>query len=139
MTNEKPQVGIGVMIFKEGRVLMALRKGAHGDGEYAFPGGHLEYGESFETCARREVMEECGIEIENLRFLFVANVLAYMPQHFVHLTLTADWKNGEPAIKEPDRSGPWAWYALDALPEPLFELCRLSFDNVRSGQIYVDS
>ena len=44
---------------------------------YAFPGGHLEYMESFEQCARRETLEECGIEIERIRFQFVANVQTY--------------------------------------------------------------
>jgi 8-oxo-dGTP diphosphatase len=37
------KIGIGVMVFKDGKVLMARRKGSHGQGEYAFPGGHLEY------------------------------------------------------------------------------------------------
>ncbi|HOF50487.1 MAG TPA: hypothetical protein PLH22_02295 [Candidatus Colwellbacteria bacterium] len=35
----KPRVGIGVMIFKNGKVLLGKRKGSHGEGEYAFPGG----------------------------------------------------------------------------------------------------
>lgn len=65
--NDKINVGVGVMIFdKDGMILLGKRKGSHGAGEYSFPGGHLEYGESFEECAKREVMEECGIEIKNL-------------------------------------------------------------------------
>ncbi len=62
----KPKVGIGVMILKDGKVLLGKRKGSHGAGQYAFPGGHLEYMESFEDCARRETREECGIEIQNI-------------------------------------------------------------------------
>ena len=45
---ERPKVGVGVMVFKDGKILLAKRKGSHGAGEYAFPGGHLEFGESFE-------------------------------------------------------------------------------------------
>lgn len=52
--NLHPKVGIGVMIFKDGKVLLGKRKGSHGDGEYSFPGGHLNYMESFEDCAQRE-------------------------------------------------------------------------------------
>lgn len=139
MEQQRPKVGIGVMVFRDGKVLLAKRKNAHGAGEYAFPGGHLEHLESFESCARREVMEECGIEIDDVRFLLVANVTYYAPKHYVHLTLTAAWKNGEPVVKEPDKSEGWAWYALDALPLPLFEMCKLSVDSYKNGTVYYDA
>ena len=57
------RVGVGVMILKGGKVLLGKRKGSHGQGEYAFPGGHMEYLVGIEETARREVLEECGIEI----------------------------------------------------------------------------
>lgn len=138
MADGQTKVGIGVMIFKDGKVLMARRKGSHGAGEYAFPGGHLDYGEGFEECARREVLEECGIEIEAIRFLFVANVLRYKPKHYVHLTLTAAWKAGEPQLREPEKAEAWGWYALDALPQPLFEMCALSVESYKNGTVYYD-
>ena len=77
-----PKVGIGIMIFKKGKILLGKRKGSHGEGEYAFPGGHLEYMESTEEGALREIAEECGIKIKNLRFQFVANVRKYKPKHY---------------------------------------------------------
>ena len=40
---QKPRVGIGVMIFKDGKVLLGKRKASHGEGEWASPGGHLDY------------------------------------------------------------------------------------------------
>ncbi len=66
--NQKPKVGVGVMILRNDKVLFGKRRGSHGEGEFAFPGGHLEYMESFADCAKREVNEECGIEIDNIRF-----------------------------------------------------------------------
>src|SRR5919198_242482 len=110
-----PKVGVGVMIVKDGMVLLAERSGSHGAGEFAFPGGHLEYMESFEACAKRETQEECGIEIANIRFQFVANVTTYAPKHYVHIGLLADWQGGTPEVREPEASGPWAWYDVEHL------------------------
>lgn len=135
----KPKVGIGIMIFKKGKVLLAKRKGSHGEGEYSFPGGHLEFGESFEGCAKRETQEETGIEIENTGFLFLANIKKYAGKHYVHIGLIADWKNGEPKVLEPEKSENWDWHALDNLPEPMFEMCKLSFESYKTKQNYFDS
>ena len=139
MEDLQPRVGIGVMIFKDGQVLLGRRKGSHGAGEYAFPGGHLEHLESFEDCARREVQEECGVEVTNLRFQFVANVTTYAPKHYVHLGLIADWQRGEPEVLEPDACESWAWYDLTYPPAPLFEMVRLALESYRTGCSYYDA
>jgi 8-oxo-dGTP diphosphatase len=78
------RVGVGVMVLKDGEVLLGLRNGSHGAGEWAFPGGHLEYMETFEDCAKRETLEECGVEIQNIRFQLLANLRQYGPKHYVH-------------------------------------------------------
>jgi 8-oxo-dGTP diphosphatase len=138
MEHNQPQIGVGVMIVKDGLVLLGQRKGAHGASEYAFPGGHLEYMESFEQCARRETLEECGIEIQNIRFQFVANVNTYAPRHYVHVGLLADWQNGTPEALEPEASGTWQWYSLENLPQPLFEMARLAVESCKTGGNYYD-
>jgi len=136
--NKKPKVGVGIMILKEGKVLLGKRRGSHGEGEYAFPGGHLEYMESFEKCAKREVLEECGIEIDNIRFQFLANVVKYAPKHYVHIGLMADWKSGEVEVLEPEKCESWDWYDINELPEPIFEMAKLSINSYKSGKIYYD-
>ncbi len=136
---QQTRVGVGVMVFKDGKVLLGRRKNSHGDGEYAFPGGHLEYMETFEECARRETLEECGLEIENIRFLFLANVRQYAPKHYTHITVVADWKSGEPVVLEPDKRLEWAWFDVNNLPSPMFSLCTVSFESYLSGKNYYDS
>ena len=136
---QRPAVGVGVMIFRQDKVLLSMRKGAHGAGEYAFPGGHLEWMESFEKCARREVREECGLEIDNVQFQFLANVKTYAPRHYVHVGLTAEWLAGEPEVLEPKKSGEWKWYGLDELPANLFEMTLLAFESHRTGKNYFDA
>jgi len=134
----QPRTGIGVMIVKDGKVLLGLRKGSHGAGEYAFPGGHLEHMESFEDCARRETREECGLEIENIRFQFVANLQQYPPRHYVHIGLVADWKSGDPCAMEPEKCERWEWHDLDLLPDRLFAATSLAITAYRTGRTFYD-
>lgn len=134
----KPRVGIGVMILKDNKILLGKRKGSHGEGEFAFPGGHLEHLESFEQCAKREVKEECGIEIDNIKFQFLANLTKYNPKHYAHIGLIANWKEGEPQVLEPDKCENWGWFELDKLPELLFEPCRLAIKSYLTNQKYFD-
>jgi len=135
---QKPKVGVGVTIFKNGKILLGKRKGSHGAGEYSFPGGHLEYMESFEDCARREILEEAGIEIKNIRFQLLANIKKYAPKHYTHIGLIADWKNGEPKTLEPEKCEGWDWYDLNNLPQPIFEPCEMSIDSYKTGKNYYD-
>jgi len=60
---ENPKVGVGVIIVKDNKVLMQKRINAHGNGSWSFPGGHLEFNEELEDCAKRETLEEAGINI----------------------------------------------------------------------------
>lgn len=135
----RPKVGVGVMIFKDGKILLGERCGSHGENEYAFPGGHLEYLESFEACARRETMEECGIEIENVRFNIVSNVTKYAPKHFVDVEVIADWKSGEPVALEPHKCKGWDWYDIDNLPHPMFEMCERAVEGYKTNRNFFDA
>jgi 8-oxo-dGTP diphosphatase len=139
MQENMPKVGVGVMILRDGKVLLGKRKGSHGAGEYAFPGGHLEYMESFKACAERESSEECGVKITNVRFLYLANLQKYAPKHYVHIGLVADWKAGEPEVLEPEKCESWDWYDPDNLPNPIFETCRQSVECYRTGNNFIDA
>ena len=127
------------MIMKDGKVLLGKRKGSHGEGEYAWPGGHMEYMESFAECAKREVKEETGMEIENIRFLRLLNLKNYAPKHYVDIGLMVDWKSGEPQIMEPDCIEGWAWYSMDQLPEPLFSTIHTYIEAYKTGRSFWDA
>ncbi|HNA62172.1 MAG TPA: NUDIX domain-containing protein [Rhabdochlamydiaceae bacterium] len=62
-----PRIGVGCVVERDGMVLLGQRKGAHAEGFWAFPGGHLEFGETVEACARRELVEETGLTPCSLR------------------------------------------------------------------------
>ena len=133
------KVGIGVMVWKDGKILAGRRKNAHGVGELAWPGGHFEYMESFEECARREVREETGVEIENIRFLRVMNLKKYPPKHYVDIGLMADWKSGEPQVLEPDKVGSWGWYTPKEMQkETMFQTQPTYFEALETGKNFWD-
>ena len=138
-SERRPLVGIGVMIQKGGRVLLGKRKGSHGSGEYAWPGGHLEYMESIVACAKRETREETGLEITNVRFLRLVNLKQYAPKHYIDIGLVADWKSGEPCVREPKKIESWAWYDIDNLPRPLFGTIPSYIEAYRTGRNFWDN
>lgn len=117
-----PRVGVGVVVLREGRVLLGLRQGSHGAGTWALPGGHLEFGESVEQCAARETLEETGLVIEQVRpGPFTNDVMAAEDKHYVTLFVVADAVTGEPELREPQKCLRWAWFDWTDLPEPLFQ------------------
>lgn len=117
----RPKVGVGVFIKKDNKFLLGLRLNAHGEGTWCVPGGHLEFGESWEECATREVSEETGLLIENLRFVTVTNdIFEVERKHYVTIYVRSDWKGGIPKVLEPDKMIKWKWFSLRELPEPLF-------------------
>lgn len=134
----RPKVGVGVMVFKDGKVLLGKRKNSHGAGEYAWPGGHLEYMEGMENCARREVREETGIEIKNLRFLRVMNFKT-AEKHYADLSFIAEWELGEPKVLEPEKCEGWEWYEIDNLPQPLFGSIISSVEAYKTGKTFFDN
>ena len=133
---ERPKVGVGVMIWKDGKVLMGRRKNSHGDGEFSWPGGHLEHLESFEGCAMRETREEAGIEIQNVRFLRLMNMRAYAPKHYCDIGMIADWKGGEPRVMEPEKMDQWVWVDPAELPAKMFHTIPSYFEAMKTGRTY---
>lgn len=123
----RPKVGLSVFIRKDGKVLLMLRKGSHGSGTWAPPGGHLEYGESWEECAKREILEEVGVETSVLRFITATNdIFGDEGKHYITLFFVADWISGEARNLELDKCEKVDWFFWNELPEPLF-LCVRNF------------
>jgi len=140
MSNEREKIKacVGVMIFKDGKVLMGERKGSHGSGEYSFPGGHLEFGESFEECVKRETFEETGVKIKNIKFQCLSNIYKHSGRQDVLVSFIADWESGEDKIMEPEKCNSLNWYDLNNLPSPLFYPSEVLIDSYKTGKNYYD-
>lgn len=118
---ERPYVGVGVIVTKGNRVLLGKRKNSHGSGTWQFPGGHLELNETIEACARREVREETGLQIKDLRLgPYTNDIFAEEAKHYITLFVVAAYESGELRVREPEKCETWEWFAWPDLTQPLF-------------------
>jgi 8-oxo-dGTP diphosphatase len=62
-TEERPKIGVGLLVVKNNHVLLGKRRANHGDGEYSGPGGHFEHLESIEGAMLRELAEKAGPQL----------------------------------------------------------------------------
>lgn len=129
---ERPKVGVGVFVFKDGKVLLGKRKGAHGEGDWAPPGGHLEFGESVEDCAKRELIEETGLTALSIQTGIWSNDVIDGTKHYITLFAVVDQFEGEPELLEPQKCEEWQWFSVDALPSPLFLPAHSFFTQYKS-------
>ena len=117
----RPHVGVGVLIIQDHKILLGIRKSSHGIGMWAPPGGHMEFGESFEECAAREVLEETGLVIKNPLFYDLTNdIFEKEHKHYITIFVMVHEFEGEVELREPDICAGWEWIDINALPENLF-------------------
>ena len=126
----RPSVGLAVLVFNEGKVLLGKRKNAHGAGLWATPGGHLEWNESFEECALRELEEETGSKGKGVQVVSVSNnVMKEDDNHCVAVLVQVEEFEGTLEVREPDKCEFWEWIEWDLLPLNLFFSLRNLVDS----------
>ena len=113
------QVGVGVIVqeaVSSTRFLVARRKGKHGFGQLSAPGGHLEVGESFVDCAKREVMEETNLAIEDIKYQTTLNTIFSPSKHYVTIIMKGVASNPA-SLKnmEPEKSEDWEWIEKETI------------------------
>ena len=133
--SSRPLVGVGVVFVRDGRVFLARRRSALGGGSWGSAGGHLEFGETLEECARREAKEELGVEVGELRYLCVSNIVAY-GRHYLDVEFLGDIGSQEPRLMEPNAFDGSGWFPLQSPPEPLFQAMHYALDSLRTGRQY---
>ncbi|KAI3319717.1 nudix domain-containing protein [Xylariaceae sp. AK1471] len=116
-----PRVGVAAMICNaKGELITGKRAGSHGAGSWAFPGGHLEMGESFFTCAERETLEETGLRVKATKVVAVTNdVFDASSKHYVTMFVQCVMEDADaqPQTLEPDKCEGWYWKGWDELKQ----------------------
>ena len=133
--SSRPLVGVGVVFVREGNVFLARRKGSLGGGSWGSAGGHLEFGETLEECARREALEEFGVEVADLRLLCLSNIVAY-GRHYVDVEFLGEIGDQEPLLMEPEAFDGSGWFPLTSLPDPVFRAMGYATDSLLTGRQY---
>ena len=99
------------LVWREGELLLA--RGSHFvKGMYSALAGFVEAGESLEECVLREVHEEVGVQVADLRYY---GSQSWPFPHSLMVAYTARWTGGE-IVPQPGEIEHAAWFAIDELP-----------------------
>ena len=98
---KRPLVGVGALIFRRGRILMAQRGKEPLKGWWSLPGGALETGELLDHAVRREVLEETSLVVEPLRVFeiferIMKDAAGQVEYHYVLIDYVCRVIGGEP-------------------------------------------
>ena len=120
-SNTRPVIGVGVMVWRNKQLLLGERLDKKQLNCWQFPGGHLENDESVIACARREVLEETGIKVKNLRHLgYTDEQFEVAHKNYITLLVSCEYDSGEAEALEPEKCRRWQWFDYRRLPSPLF-------------------
>lgn len=115
------------------KVLLGKRKNCFGAGSWGLPGGHLEFGESFEEAIAREMLEETGLVAQKIKVFGAFNTAILPDSHHVQIGCLVEAYEGVPYIAEADKCDALDFYDLDALPEPIFFSSQPILDRFRKN------
>jgi 8-oxo-dGTP diphosphatase len=118
----RPLIGVGVLVWREKKLLLGERITENQSNCWQFPGGCLESGESVIECAQREVLEETSLRVKGLRhFAFTDKAFDAGKHEYITLLVSCEYSSGEAEALEADKCAGWQWFDYRELPTPLFE------------------
>ncbi|MBP6819245.1 NUDIX hydrolase [Ferrovibrio sp. MS7] len=115
-----PIVGLGAVVWHEGKVLMIRRGQPPRQGLWSLPGGGQLLGETVEQGIRRELLEETGVEIDLLGLVAVIDSVQRDTEgrvlyHYTIIDYAARWRSGDTVAG--DDAAEAAWFTPKELEE----------------------
>lgn len=111
---DRPLVGVGVVVIRDGRVLLVRRGKPPGKGSWAIPGGLVKLGETLRKAAEREIAEETGLHIKAGEPVYTFDIVhrdrqGRVQYHYVIVDLRAEYVSGQ--IRPADDVDDAGWFA----------------------------
>lgn len=121
-----------IVLSSENKVLLGKRKMGYKPGHYALPGGRRRSRETLRECIEREIREETGLQVIDLRTVSISfnRYEDGHPECWSVGALITEFK-GQVTLREPEKCEGWNWYDLNALPQPLFRPSQIVIDDYR--------
>jgi 8-oxo-dGTP diphosphatase len=115
---DAPRPAVGAVVFKGDAVLLVQRANPPSRGMWSIPGGRVRLGETLQTAAEREILEETGVVIRANAPVLAFDVIQKddrggVKYHYVIVDLAADYVSGEP--KAGDDAADARWITADEL------------------------
>jgi 8-oxo-dGTP diphosphatase len=143
-------IGCEAFIKKENQILLGLRKNCFGAGNWALPGGHLEFGEKLVEGIIRELQEEIGITfleqdcklvsiVDDIRIIENSETeteKTVVDKHYIHMSFEIKYSNQKIINMETDKCEEWRFFHIDNLPENFFEPHKNIMKNYINGKLY---
>jgi len=103
---------------------------------YSVLAGFVEPGESLEECVKREIVEEVGIEVENIQYFGSQN---WPFPHSLMIGFTADYLRGEISIDN-DEIVDAGWFSVQELPKlpGSYSIARIMIDHFCNNSLSAD-
>ena len=133
----RPMVGVGAVVWRDGAVLLERRGQPPAQGSWALPGGLVDVGETLEEAVRREVREECGIEVVVGPLLGAFEPIqrdedGRIRYHYVVIDYLVTYSGGDLVVG--DDAAELCWVSVDDLDAyPLMPATRAMIERARQA------
>ena len=127
-TQRKFTVSVAAIIFNEKGEVLLLDHVLRPFSNWGIPGGFIEPNEQPEPAIRREIREETGIELENLRLIRIRTI-----KRHVEILYRADG-NGKAEVRSREINAA-EWFAPDKIPPEMSEVQKSLIAQVLNKEI----
>ena len=129
-----PEPTVGPIIYNDKNEILLIRSPKWGE-MWHIPGGHVELGETSEEALKREIMEETGLEIDQIEFIGWQDAVYpksfHKKRHFVFLDFCARMSGG--TVTKSDEMSEYVWVK----PEEALEKYKIDEFTIKTIEYYI--